>query len=118
MTFLPTHIGDTTMSPACCFLCGRRAIGIGFGQASRGDPKWVCEECLTLGAIITSVKRFDVYEERALAAVIDNVGPIVEANGTDLGEWSGDQVEAFAKAIVTGYGTALRDEIKKGQAPF
>lgn len=119
MTFTPSHAGAPSYTPACCFVCGRRAEGLGMGFRSRGDdPKWLCEECIELGSIISKVKRFDVFEDRALSAVIEKVGPLVEQFGSDLGEWDMDQVEEFVASVVMGFGNCLRDEIKKSEAPF
>ena len=116
MVFFPTHAGEPELRPACCHLCGRSPLGIGIGR--RGDPKYLCEECLELGKLLCGIRRFDIFEDRALTATIEKAGELVEKNGTDLGEWTEDQVEEFCATIIMAFGDYLREEIKSNAAPF
>jgi hypothetical protein len=118
MSFTPTQVDNT---PAVCFCCGREATGIGLGAASRAnlDPRWLCEECIAVGApLYTAARRgLSLYERAAVARAVDAVGPFLESNGTDLGDWSAQQAEEFVAAIWQACGNGLRDAVREG-APF
>lgn len=113
----PTSVGPN-FTPTTCWCCGRHATGIGIGQPSRGEPKWLCEFCIPLIAHIRAVKRFDVYEQRAVTYAIDNVGPLVEKFGVDLSEWSEEQRTEFATEIILGFGHSIREQVRMQEVPF
>ena len=118
MTFSPTQIDQT---PAVCFCCGREATGIGLGAASRAntDPRWLCEACVAEGRVLFDAARRDLrpYERQAVTRAMEAVGPLVEANGSDLAEWDETQVEAFISAIWRACGDGLREAVREG-CPF
>lgn len=113
MTFLPSAVGDT---PAICNCCGRHAIGIGVGDAK--EPRYLCHECVLLIEQIKRVRRFDPYELEARLGGLEAAEPLVDEFGSDLAEWSEEQVLMFCGAIWKGCADRLREVIRKGEAPF
>ncbi len=113
MTFQPTTVGDT---PAVCNCCGRHAIGIGIGDAK--EPRYLCQECVILVEQLKRVRRFDPYELEARMGGMEAAGPLVDEFGSDLAEWSEEQVLMFCGAIWKGCADRLREVIRKGEAPF
>lgn len=113
MPFQPTTVGDT---PAVCNCCGRHAIGIGIGI--KDDPRYLCQECVLLIEQIKRVRRFDPYEMQARMGGMEAAGPLVDEFGSDLADWSEEQVLMFCGAIWKGCADRLRDVIGKGEAPF
>lgn len=113
MTFQPTTVGDT---PAVCNCCGRHAIGIGIGDGK--EPRYLCQECVILVEQLKRVRRFDPYELEARLGGMEAAGPLVDEFGSDLAEWSEEQVLMFCGAIWKGCADRLREVIRKGEAPF
>lgn len=89
-----------------------------FGWDGKGDPNFLCENCIPLMAQIKATTRWDVFEQNAIAATIDAVGPLVEEFGTDLSGWSEAQVEEFIGSVILSFGTAIREQVKTGSVPF
>jgi hypothetical protein len=121
MTHEPTSSGPPHHVPTTCYACGRRAHGIGFGTFGRdgkGDPHFLCENCIPLMAQIKATTRWDAFEQRALEATIEMVGPIIETNGPDLSEWTAEQVEEFVGAVILSFGTSIREQVRSGSVPF
>lgn len=121
MTHSPTSSGPPHHTPTTCWCCGRRAFGIGIGEFGRrgdGDPKFLCEACIPLIEHIKAVVRFDEYEQNAIHATIEAVGPLIEKFGTDLAEWDADQVEEFVTAIILGFGHSIREQVREREIPF
>lgn len=117
----PTSSGPPSHIPTVCYCCGRRAYGIGmesFGRNGKQDPNFLCENCIPLMAQIKATTRWDVIEQNAITATIDQVGPIIEANGSDLSEWTAEQVEEFIGAVILGFGTSIREQVRTGSVPF
>ena len=121
MTFTPTTANE---APAVCFCCGREATGIGLGAASRSnpDPRWLCEDCVAEGRLLTTAARngraMTHYEGLAVERAIASVGPMVEEYGSDLGEWDEAQVQRFVGAVWMACGAGLREVIASGEVPF
>ncbi len=113
MTFTPTHVGDT---PAVCRCCGRHATGIGIGINK--DPGYMCGECILLAEEIRRVRRMDPYELAARAGGMDAAAALVEEFGSDLADWSEEQVLIFCGTIWQGCADRLRELIRKGDIPF
>lgn len=117
----PTSSGPPHHTPTVCYCCGRRAHGIGmegFGWDGKRDPHWLCELCIPIMQQIKAVVRFDAYETRAIDATIEAVGALVGANGTDLGDWSEDQVREFVSEIILQFGHSIRKQIREQEVPF
>jgi hypothetical protein len=106
--------------PADCFFCGQRAIGIGIGfTTSRdNDPRWLCMSCVPLANDIRRLKRPDAYKLKAREGGMEAAGPLVDEFGTDLGEWSEEQVLMFVGAIWDGCSRRLRELVRNDSAPF
>lgn len=125
MTHTPTFHGPTH-TPTTCFLCARHATGLGLGREKNAkgyavgdDPRWLCELCALLAGQIRSVIKFDKYEDNAVEAVKDSaVAPLVERNGTDMAEWTDEQVTELIVEVVLGYGAAIREQVKNNEVPF
>lgn len=114
MTFQPTSVGAT---PAVCHCCGRHAVGVGIGFEPK-EPKWLCQECILILEQIKRVRRFDPYELQARIGGMEAAGPLVDEFGSDLGEWTEEQVLMFVGAIWKGCADRLREVIARGEAPF
>lgn len=91
-----------------CILCSRHAT----------HPLGVCNLCMPLIHQIQAAHSLSTYESAALDIAIEEVAPLVEANGTDLGQWDDAQVTAFCAAVVKGFGAGLRKLISDREIPF
>ena len=118
MTHAPTSTGAPHHVPTTCFCCGRRATGIGFGDFAKGDPHWLCQQCIPLLEQIRSARRFDVYENAAIDMTIETVGPLIESYGSDLSEWTESQVRQFIMEVILGFGDAIRTQVREQEVPF
>lgn len=112
--FEPTHVDNT---PAVCFCCGRHATGAGIG-GPKGDPRYLCAECLLIAEQIKHVRRWDAYESQAVLGGMDAAGPLVEAFGSDLAEWDEGQVRQFIATVWRGCADRLRELVRSQEAPF
>lgn len=81
-------------------------------------PDGICVLCLPLIHQIQAANSLSTYEAAALKIAVEDVAPLVEANGTDLAEWDDNQVTEFAGAIVKGFGAGLRKLIGEREIPF
>ncbi len=108
---------DDQGNPTICHCCGRRAIGI--GMAPKGDPQYVCGECVLLVEELRKVRRLDVYELAALDGAVDAMGDYINAKGlTDLQFYDELDQRLLAKAAVMGFADRLRKLLRDGAAPF
>src|SRR4051812_25139544 len=107
-------------TPADCFYCGQRAhgIGVGFTHSRDTDPKWICSPCSLLLEDFKKIKRIDAYQLRARKGGMDAAGPLVEEWGSDLAEWSEEQVLRFCGTIWDGCSVELRRLVRDSEAPF
>lgn len=111
----------TIEEPTVCHICCNRAIGIGIGftHSRDKDPRWLCVDCSLLIDDIRRIKRMDAYQHKALDRVDDIAGDFAASIGkTDIAEFEELERRMFWKAIVQGYGNALRDAIRSNDAPF
>lgn len=115
LPFTPTQ--DETGQPTVCHCCGRRAIGIGI--APKGDPAYVCGECILLVEELRKVRRLDLYELAALDGAVDAMGDYINEKGlTDLQFYDELDQRLLAKAAVMGFADRLRKLLRDGSAPF
>lgn len=117
----PTTSGPPHHTPSTCYVCSRRATGIGlagFGWNGDQDPHFVCPQCVPLIEQLKSMTKFDVYEENAIAATVEALGPLVEEFGFDMSEWSAEQAERFVAEVVLGFGHSIRTQIRENEVPF
>ena len=116
MTFQPTRAPDGY--PTTCHVCGRHATGIGIGDPSRGDPRYLCEECALLLDTIKSIRQWSPLERAAVSRAVDAVGPFITTHGSDLAEWEEDTAEEFVRAIWLACADGLRGVIRDREVPF
>lgn len=115
--FTPT-VDSTTRWPTACHCCGRYATGVGIGDPSRGDPKYLCEECLLLLDTVKSIRAWSPLERAAIARAVDAVTPFVRQYGSDLAEWEEEAAEDFIRAIWGACADGLRAAIREKEVPF
>ncbi len=123
MTHAPTTAGGPLHTPTTCWLCSRRAEGIGIGQfpsdyRPNSDPKFLCLNCIPLAAQLRTTTKFDHYESNAIDATIEAVGPLIGEFGSDLAEWTPEQRVEFVTAVILGFGTSIREQIRTQEVPF
>lgn len=111
---------DENHNPTVCRICSMRAIGVGVGFTSRGDkdPGYLCIECTALVETVRSMRRFDVYELKALHGCMDAVGEFLDERGvTDLALL--DELDALmlCKRVVMAFGDTLRRLLRE-ESPF
>lgn len=101
--------------PEACFLCRRRACGFGVGRRRIG---WVCEDCGAARgtkAMAMTVRQFDEYEVRALAAAGEAAGAYLDGLGrTDVGALTPAEWMRLLAIVVHGFGDAIRREVARG----
>jgi len=103
----------------CCFICRRRADGIGTGTEKKVG--WLCNECKDLGpeAYKMSDRHFDEFEKRALAQAGEAAGGYLDSLGvTDLAKLQPEEWETFLQTVINTFGSAIRTEVQSGKAPF
>jgi hypothetical protein len=116
LPFAPTR--DRDGYPSACHCCGRHAVGLGIGDPGRGDPKYLCEECVLLVEQIKSIRGWNAYERAAVTKAVENVGAFLEKHGTDLGEWDEQTAEDFVRAIWLSCADGLRAVVRDREVPF
>ncbi|AWN43145.1 DUF6511 domain-containing protein [Methylobacterium durans] len=100
-----------------CFVCRRRADGLGVNQGNRIG--WLCQQCADGGygmkAIRMSARSFDEFEARAIAAAGDAAGAYLDSVGqTDLAKLHPANWRVFCETLITSFGDAIRREVGKG----
>ena len=102
-----------------CFVCRRRADGIGIGNEKRVG--WMCSECASVGKVVYHMpdREFDIYEQRAIERAGEKAGDYLDTLGkTDLGNLTKTEWRLFLNTVVRAFGDAIRSEINSGKAPF
>ncbi|MGX1786885.1 DUF6511 domain-containing protein [Bosea sp. NPDC055332] len=108
------HVND----PADCFVCKRRAVGVGAGNPG-GNPRWVCADCIPYLAEIRTVRKFDPYELTARADAGEKAGEYLDQIGkTDLADLTEEQWLTFLKTVIGEFGDSLRRQVAELRAPF
>ncbi|MDF2809523.1 MAG: hypothetical protein K0S56_554 [Microvirga sp.] len=103
--------------PAECFVCQRRATGLGIGDVK--NPRWLCVECSLIAEQIRSTKRLDMYEVSAIGDAMNAVGTYLEEIGkTDLGDFEDIEARTLVKRAVLEFGNSIRRQIREHKAPF
>lgn len=113
-------------NPESCFICRRRAAGIGVSR--RGNFRnlstfgWLCEECgtaLARKAYDMPDKEFDVFEQRAAVNAGSAAGAYLDQIGkTDLAQLSEAEWSVFCITMIRSFGEAIRAEVASGKPPF
>lgn len=109
----PLH--PTSKEPEVCHVCGRRAGGIATG--AKGD-RWLCEECLPLLEYVRNVRRWDVYEVRAIDAVDDATGNFAADHGTDIAAYPDEVRRQLWTLVLRTHQAEIRRQVREGEAPF
>lgn len=108
------HVND----PADCFVCKRRAVGIGAGNPG-GNPRWICSDCIPHLSEIRTVRNFDPYELTARRDAVDKVGSYLEQAGkTDLGDFTEEEALGLVTTVIHEFGESLRRQVAELRAPF
>lgn len=115
--FTPT-VDPATRFPTTCYACARHATGIGIGDPSRGDPRYLCEECVLLIETVKTIRSWSPLERAAVSRAVDAVGPFVQRHGSDLAEWEEETAEDFIRAIWGACADGLRAVIRDREVPF
>lgn len=111
---------DEHHNPTVCRVCSMRSVGIGVGFKHRDDkdPGYLCLECATLVEAVRSMRRFDVYELRALDGCVESVGEFLNDRGiTDLALLDELDAKLLCKRVVMAFGDTLR-RLLRSEAPF
>lgn len=100
-----------------CFVCRRRADGLGVGSERRIG--WMCQHCADGGygmkAYAMTNRQFDEYEGRALVAAGQMAGAYLDAIGrTDLAALTPKEWTEFCRTMVLGFGDSIRREVGRG----
>jgi len=74
--------------------------------------------CSLLLEDIHRVKRMDAVQRKAREGGMVAAGAIIEAYGTDLGEYTEDQALELVGACWKGTADRIREIIRNGEAPF
>lgn len=103
-------------NPESCFVCRRRADGLGVGTTRIG---WLCQQCADGGygakAYAMPDRQYDEYENRALVAAGDQAGAYLDSlNETDLGRLRPEEYRVYCRTLIDAYGDAIRREVGKG----
>lgn len=115
MTFTPTRAPDGY--PTACFCCARHAHGVGIGDPSRGDPRYLCQECSLIMQQIKTIRSFNGFERAAVDYAIEHMCGFIETHGADLAEWDAETVTEFVKETWVACGDGVRAAVRDG-VPF
>lgn len=108
------HIND----PADCWVCRRRAVGVGAGNPG-GNPRWICSDCIPHLSEIRTVRKFDPYELVARTDAGEKAGAVLDEIGkTDLAELTVEQWQRFLTTVIHEFGESLRRQVADLRAPF
>jgi hypothetical protein len=110
-----TDLHHTSTNPETCHVCGRRAHGVATGP--RGD-RWLCAECLPLLEYVKDIRRWDAYEDHALAAVDEATSEYAAEHGTDIAEYSDVERRGLWRCAILAHQTEIRRLVRNGEAPF
>lgn len=111
---------DEHGNPTVCRVCSMRAFGIGVGYQNRADkdPGYLCVECAALIETVRDMRRFDVYELKALDGCLEELGAIIDERGiSDLNHFDELDAKMLCKRIVMAFGDTLR-RLLRDEAPF
>jgi hypothetical protein len=111
MTKAPDH-------SCVCFICHRRADGVGFGFR-----KWICDdESIKIAKALSKMSRqkIDKYEALAIEHAIPINGAWIDENigSMDMATWTIEQVQALHRQVITQNGVSMRIVCAELEAPF
>lgn len=104
-------------NPESCFVCRRRADGLGLQKGTRIG--WLCQQCADGGygtrCIRMPVRDFDQYETAALGRAGERAGAFLDNLGcTDLSKLRPDEWTEFLRKVVRAFGDGIRAEVGGG----
>lgn len=102
--------------PEVCVCCGRQAIGVGFSARRAEDNTWVCAECVPLLDYIKDVRRWSVYEDRALKAVDEATGDYAAEHGTDIAAYSPEVRRGLWRCAIKAHQAEIRRLVRSDEA--
>lgn len=113
MTTITDSLHPTSREPEVCHCCGRSAHGVATGP--RGD-RWLCKECIPLLEYVRDVRRWDIYELRAIDAVDAATSDFAAEHGTDMAAYDDDTRRALWRLVCRSHQDGIRRALKEG--PF
>lgn len=120
-TILPiSPTEDEHGNPTVCRVCSMRASGVGVGYTNKHDkdPGYLCIECAALLETVRDMRRFDVYELKALDGCLEELGAIIDERGiSDLNHFDELDAKMLCKRIVMAFGDTLR-RLLRSETPF
>ncbi len=102
-------------NPESCFVCRRRADGLGVMKGNRIG--WLCQQCADGGygtrTIRMPVREFDRYEAGALRRAADGrAGAYLDSLGrTDLADLHPQEWQHVCRLIIEDFGEGIRAEV-------
>lgn len=102
-------------NPESCFVCRRRADGLGVQKGNRIG--WLCQQCADGGygtrTIRMPVREFDRYEAGALRrAAQGRAGAYLDSLGrTDLADLHPQEWQHVCRLIIEDFGEGIRAEV-------
>lgn len=114
---------DEHGNPTVCRVCSMRAFGVGVGtpahrDPAQRDPGYLCIECAALIETVRDMRRFDVYELKALDGCLEELGAIIDERGiSDLNHFDELDAKMLCKRIVMAFGDTLR-RLLRDEVPF
>lgn len=104
--------------PETCVCCGRQAIGVGFAGRKPEDNTWICGECVPLLEYIKDVRRWSLYEVKALEAVDAATGDYAADHGTDIALFDEPTRRGLWTCAIKAHQAEIRRLVKSGDAPW
>jgi hypothetical protein len=113
--------------PADCWICRRRAIGVGIGPPDDDkwakNPRWICIECTEIAREARNMRNMDPYELIARRDASDKAGAfldtLAEGEGkSDLADLSEEEWLKFWDVGLKEFGASIRRQVQEGSAPF
>lgn len=111
---------DEHGNPTVCRVCSMRAFGVGVGYTHKHDkdPGYLCIECAALIETVRDMRRFDLYEIKALDGCLEELGAIIDERGiSDLNHFDELDAKMLCKRIVMAFGDSLRRLLRE-EVPF
>jgi len=104
--------------PTTCWCCGRHAVSLGVGNPGKGDPRYLCAECIPLLEYIKDVRRWDAYEQKALEFVDEATGEYAAQHGTDIAEYDEPTRRGLWRTAIQAHQDGIRRLVTDGEAPW
>lgn len=118
-----TPRADPYRDPADCWICKRRAIGVGIGPPDNDkwakNPRWICEDCVTVARETRNMRNMDPYELIARRDASDKAGEYLDGLGkSDLADMTEEEWLKLWDIGIKEFGASIRRQVQEGSAPF